>query len=93
LLIPPTDRHNFVRVIQIHAFDSDRSPENLRRKGDCQMFFEHREESDSLFGLTVRVDDGFFHEFVEPALAEDGMRGLASAVVSFAGVALATSPV
>jgi len=39
------------------------------------MFFEHREESDSLFGLTVRVDDGFFHEVVEPALAQDGMRG------------------
>jgi hypothetical protein len=39
------------------------------------MLFEHREESDTLLGRAVRVNDGLFNEFVERALAEKGMRG------------------
>ena len=75
MLSAPTDRHNFFSVIQIHAFDADRCAENVRRKGDGQMLFEHREEPDTLFGFAVRVNGGFFNEFVEPTLAQRGMRG------------------
>jgi hypothetical protein len=49
LLTAPTDPHNFFSGSQVHAFDPDCCPKDLRRKRDRQMLFEHREESNALF--------------------------------------------
>ena len=70
LLSASTDRNDFVRVSHINAFDTNRCPQNLRGKGDRQMLLERTEETDELFGFAVGVDDGFVHEFVQPAFVQ-----------------------
>jgi hypothetical protein len=37
------------------------------------MLFEHTEQANELFGFPVGVDDGFFHERIQPAFTQRRM--------------------
>ncbi len=67
LPLPPAaaDRDDLVRVVEIHAVDSRGRPENLRRERDGELLLQHREESHTLFGLAVGIDDGFVDQRVK----------------------------
>lgn len=70
------DRDDGVGVVQVNTFDTDDDAEDFGTERDGQMFLEHAEQADALFRLAVRVNDGLFDEFVEPAPAERVMRPL-----------------
>ena len=65
-----THRDDLVRIIEVDAFDPDGRAENRGRKWAGQVLFEHREESDVLFGLAIGIDDGFFNQLFESTSCE-----------------------
>jgi hypothetical protein len=71
-----TDCHNLVGSLQVDAFDRDSCTESLRHERARQVHLQHGQEADALFRLTIRVDDGFFNEPVEPRFAESARCGL-----------------
>lgn len=70
-----TDGDDVLGVVEIEAFDLDRPPQYLGRKGEREVLLQHREEADSLFGLVVRVDDGVFHQRLELTRGESRPAG------------------
>jgi hypothetical protein len=46
------------------------------------MLLEHRQQRDALFGLAVRIYEGFFKERVEPAPSDPRMAGPLVCLVS-----------
>src|SRR5262245_44997763 len=63
-----TDRDDLIAVVYIHSLNACRRSENLRHEWASQIHLNHRQQSDSLLGLAVGVDDRLFNECVEPAL-------------------------
>ena len=57
-----TDGDDVLGVVEIEAFDLDRAPQYLGRKGDREVLLQHREEADALFRRVVRVDGGVFRQ-------------------------------
>ena len=68
LLAAPTDGHDLVGLIEIHAVDPHGDAEQLRHKRAGEVLLEHGEKPDPLLGVAVRVNDRFFDEGVELAL-------------------------
>lgn len=64
------DRHDLVGIVEIYTFDTDRDAEGRCRKRAGEVLFQHREESDALFGLAVGIYDRFFHQCCQSTGAE-----------------------
>ena len=71
-----TDGHDLLGIVEIDVFDTDGSPEDLRRKRAGEVLLQHREESHALFGIAIRVYDGFFHQRHELTTAEPLLRAV-----------------
>jgi hypothetical protein len=70
VLSASTDRDDGLGVVEVDAFDTDGGAEDVGVERDRQVLLEHAEQADALLGLAVRINDGFFDEFVESPLTE-----------------------
>ena len=61
-LFPVATDHHDLGGVEIEAFDPDEASEHLGHKREREVFLQHREEADPLFGLVMRVDGRFFDQ-------------------------------
>lgn len=56
------DRHDFVGVGEIDAFDGDTHAQNFRLEWQRQVLLQHRQEARSLLRLPIGVNDRLLNE-------------------------------
>lgn len=61
---PPADRHDFVSIGEIDAFDGHWHTEDLGLEGKREIVVQHREEGRTLFGLSIGIDDRLLDELI-----------------------------